>query len=164
MPTVVAVVPCDPTSGSLFPFGRTTVTCSATDSHGNTGRATFTVEVSPFTFLGFFRPVDNLPLVNSVKGGATVPVKWRLQGQGGIEITDVAAVDAQNLRAYSVACSSTLELEIEVTMTGGTSLRYDPTAPQYILNWQTPKQPGTCWQLDVPFMDGTVRSAQFKLK
>jgi hypothetical protein len=37
---------CTPASGSLFPIGTTPVTCSATDAHGNTGSATFTVTVT----------------------------------------------------------------------------------------------------------------------
>lgn len=41
----IALVTCTPPSGSTFPLGTTTVTCSATDSHGNTGTATFTVAV-----------------------------------------------------------------------------------------------------------------------
>jgi hypothetical protein len=40
---------CSPTSGSTFAFGSATVTCSATDSHGNTGSATFTVTVQDTT-------------------------------------------------------------------------------------------------------------------
>ena len=36
---------CDHLSGSSFPIGGTEVTCSATDSHGNKGSATFTVFV-----------------------------------------------------------------------------------------------------------------------
>src|SRR5207244_1373588 len=36
---------CTPASGSTFPFGVTTVTCSATDGHGNTGSASFRVIV-----------------------------------------------------------------------------------------------------------------------
>ncbi|MFE6775590.1 HYR domain-containing protein [Streptomyces sp. NPDC057702] len=42
-------VTCDPPSGSLFPVGRTAVTCTATDSAGNegTGSATFTVLPAP---------------------------------------------------------------------------------------------------------------------
>jgi hypothetical protein len=39
-------VSCDHTSGSSFPVGTTTVTCTATDSHGNTGSASFTVTVT----------------------------------------------------------------------------------------------------------------------
>ncbi|PVE11558.1 VWA domain-containing protein [Streptomyces scopuliridis] len=38
-------VRCTPASGSVFPVGRTLVTCSATDSNGNTGTDTATVEV-----------------------------------------------------------------------------------------------------------------------
>ncbi|AXG82311.1 HYR domain-containing protein [Streptomyces paludis] len=38
-------VVCVPASGSLFPVGRTGVTCSATDAAGNTGTAEATVEV-----------------------------------------------------------------------------------------------------------------------
>ncbi len=37
---------CEPPSGSQFPVGRTTVQCTVTDSSGNTGRGTFTVEVT----------------------------------------------------------------------------------------------------------------------
>ncbi|MEI7513403.1 MAG: HYR domain-containing protein [bacterium] len=39
-------VTCVPPSGSEFPLGKTTVTCSATDSHGNTGSSSFDVTVS----------------------------------------------------------------------------------------------------------------------
>ena len=37
---------CTPVSGSVFPIGATTVTCSATDAHHNTGTASFTVTVT----------------------------------------------------------------------------------------------------------------------
>src|SRR5262245_19458329 len=38
-------VACTPPSGSLFPFGRTTVTCTATDDSGNASVCTFEVNV-----------------------------------------------------------------------------------------------------------------------
>src|ERR671931_197233 len=37
---------CSPSSGSNFPVGTTQVTCTATDSHGNTGSASFNVTVN----------------------------------------------------------------------------------------------------------------------
>ncbi len=41
-----AIAPnCSPASGSVFPKGITTVTCSATDTAGNTGNCSFTVTV-----------------------------------------------------------------------------------------------------------------------
>ena len=36
---------CTPASGSVFPIGTTTVTCSASDARGNTASASFTVKV-----------------------------------------------------------------------------------------------------------------------
>jgi hypothetical protein len=45
----IANVSCAPASGSKFPIATTTVTCSATDSHGNTGHASFTITVHDTT-------------------------------------------------------------------------------------------------------------------
>jgi hypothetical protein len=39
-------VNCSPASGSTFPIGTTTVTCTSTDAAGNTGTASFTVSVA----------------------------------------------------------------------------------------------------------------------
>src|SRR5207244_1463951 len=39
-------VTCTPASGSTFPLGPTTVTCTATDTKGNSGSASFTVTVA----------------------------------------------------------------------------------------------------------------------
>ncbi len=41
-----ATVACVPASGSFFPLGATTVTCTATDSAGGTGTCSFTVTVA----------------------------------------------------------------------------------------------------------------------
>ncbi|MDD3007131.1 MAG: HYR domain-containing protein, partial [Candidatus Pacebacteria bacterium] len=40
---------CAPESGSIFPLGTTTVTCTATDSYGNSGENSFTVTVQDAT-------------------------------------------------------------------------------------------------------------------
>lgn len=42
-------VSCDPASGSTFPLGDTTVTCTSTDAAGNPASATFTVHVQDTT-------------------------------------------------------------------------------------------------------------------
>ena len=36
-----------------------------------------------FSFTGFFTPVDNLPVVNQVKAGQAVPLKFSLDGYQG---------------------------------------------------------------------------------
>jgi len=42
----VATSGCSPASGSVFPLGTTTVTCTATDTHGNTATASFPVTIN----------------------------------------------------------------------------------------------------------------------
>jgi hypothetical protein len=124
------------------------------------------VTVSAFTFQGFYQPVDNTNL-NTVKGGSTVPVKWELFGAGGIEFTSTASVKTGWPKVQEINCESLGALSedaIETTATGGTSLRYDTTGGQFIYNWQTPKKAGTCWRLDVKFVDNVIKSANFKLK
>ena len=54
---------CSPVSGTKFPKGHTTVTCSKTDAHSNTGSSTFTVWVrdttAPATTLAFSPAAPN---------------------------------------------------------------------------------------------------------
>jgi PKD repeat protein len=50
---------CVPPSGSTFPLGTTTVTCSAKDTAGNSAQASFTITVTPPS------PSNNPPLANA---------------------------------------------------------------------------------------------------
>jgi hypothetical protein len=52
---------CDHASGSVFPVGTTTVTCSATDAHSNTGNASFTVTVTLTAVVDTTPPVLTVP-------------------------------------------------------------------------------------------------------
>lgn len=52
---------CDHASGSTFPVAVTTVTCSATDAHSNTGQASFTVTVTLAAVVDTTPPVLTLP-------------------------------------------------------------------------------------------------------
>ena len=51
-----------------------------------------------------------------------------------------------------------------MTTSGGTTLRYDATAGQFIQNWQTPKKAGACYQVTMTSADGSDLHALFKLK
>ena len=155
-------VSCSPASGSIFPVGTTTVTCSATDAHGNTtpneAKPSFTVTVT-YNFTGFFQPIDNLPTVNQAKAGSAIPVKFSLHGNQGLDIF------AASPSAPAESCGATAALDtIEETVTaGGSSLQYDPAADQYIYVWKSDKAwAGTCHQLVVKLKDGTVQRAHFK--
>jgi hypothetical protein len=52
------LVSCNPPSGSTFPLGMTTVTCSASDSHGSTSTASFTIRVADTTPPSLTVPAD----------------------------------------------------------------------------------------------------------
>ena len=54
--------------------------------------------------------------------------------------------------------------DIELTTTGGTSLRYDTTGGQFVQNWQTPKSAGSCYKVTMTAQDLSTISALFKLK
>jgi hypothetical protein len=54
----IATVTCTPASGTLFPIGRTTVTCQASDSHNHVASAAFTVGIVDTTPPVLYAPGD----------------------------------------------------------------------------------------------------------
>lgn len=70
----------------------------------------------------------------------------------------------QGFSATPVVCASGGSDDIEVTATGGTSLRYDSIGGQFIYNWQTAKKPGSCYKITMTTQDGSSLSAYFRLK
>jgi hypothetical protein len=63
-----------------------------------------------------------------------------------------------------MACSASTPVDnLEEYATGGTALRYDFTANQFIYNWQSPKQSGACYQVVLTLADGSTHKAMFQL-
>lgn len=60
-------------SGDIFPVGMTTVTATATDSHGNVGNATFTISVGDTTPPALTIPAD---IIAEATGPAGAPVSF----------------------------------------------------------------------------------------
>jgi hypothetical protein len=111
---------CTPASPDLFAITTTTVTCSATDSHGNTATGTFKVTVYLTFGTGFKQPIDNGNVYNTVNAGATVPLKFNVYGT--TEITDTSVINS--LKYKAVGCDASVPVDdIETTASGGTSLR-----------------------------------------
>ncbi len=115
-----------------------------------------------YNFTGFFQPIDNAPVLNSAKGGSSIPVKFSLGGNQGLDIF---------LSGYpisrQIACDSSAPLDdIEQTVTaGGSNLSYDATSDQYSYVWKTNKAwAGTCRQFVVILKDGSIHTANFKFK
>jgi hypothetical protein len=142
-----------------------------TDVTGNYSNANGIVHdtIDSWTEQGYFQPVDmttgSTIVWNTVKGGSTVPLKFKIFA-GGIEKTTVTAVSGFSLVA--VACLTGVDSPIDPTdlnTTGGTSLRYDGTSSQFIQNWQVPKPANQCYRAVMTAADGSqIGNAFFKTK
>jgi hypothetical protein len=152
---------CNITGGGTT-VGSHKFTATATDNVGNFDTAELNYTVLAWTLNGFYQPVDMGGVFNTVKGGSTVPLKFKIFA-GPTELTDVSAI--KSLSATQAICSGGDEDAIEtLSSSGSTILRYDWTSGQFIFNWQTPKKPGFCYKVTMTTLDGSSLSANFKLK
>ncbi len=129
------------------------------------GQATGTLVIKAWTLNGFYQPIDMGDVLNTVKNGSTVPVKFELFS-GTTELTSTSAVSSITAKQVNCAAFNGDPMdEIEyLAPTGGTSLRYDATAGQFIYNWTTPKKANTCYNLTMTAADGSTITAYFKLR
>ena len=156
---------CTPASGATFAAGTTaTVTCSATDAAGNTGSASFTVTVQPFTFKGFFEPLQGckpgVVVCNTAKGGSTVPLKFRIfAGTTELKTTNVV----RSITQTPVSCTTGAATGPAQTR-ATTGLKYEAGDDnRFEYKWAVPRT-GTCWQVTVTNTSGSSLSAIVKLK
>ncbi len=139
------------------------MSATAKDNAGNTALSSRSYTVLAWTASGFYSPVDMNGVVNTVKAGSTVPLKFEVFA-GSRELTDTAIVAGIRVGKITVP-SSTPTDEIETIATGGTILRYDSTSGQFIYNWSTKGlTAGQCYQVELTLQDGSTIIAYFKMK
>jgi M6 family metalloprotease-like protein len=106
----------------------------------------------PYQFTGFAPPLANPPEWNVATAGATIPVKFSLAGDHGLDVLATGFPQAQ-----PVTCETGTPTETPGTVTG--TLHYDATDDQYIFLWRTDRNPATsCVRLDLRLIDGTTHS------
>jgi hypothetical protein len=150
-------------SGYGTTVGTHTVSANAADKAGNTNSESHTYTVLAWTLSGFFQPVDNNGVFNTLKSGQGVPLKWNVMA-GGTEITDPAMMI---MAQKQIACPTNPPLDsVEETAAtaGGSTLTYDPVAHQFKYVWKSPSNSvNTCWKLTMTSVDASTLIAYFKL-
>lgn len=154
---------CTVTGGGTT-TGTHTLTATALDKAGNRTVVSRTYSVAPWTIDGFYRPTDmTTGVVNTVKAGSTVPLKFNVLKGGSKMSSGIGAT----FTATKVNCdgSAITNATDEFATTGQTVLRWDSTAQQWIQNWATPSTgKGKCYRVDLATADGSGLFALYQLK
>jgi hypothetical protein len=143
--------------------GARTFSLQATDLAGNPAQVDHQYTIA-FVFTGFLRPLENWPVINEGRAGRTYPVKWQLSDARGTYISTLGAVTS--ILTSQVACDASPGAIIQdvATATGGTSLRYDAVANQFIYNWKTDQSMTGCRQLQLTLADGSKHYLRVRLR
>jgi hypothetical protein len=113
-----------------------------------------TTTVVHFAFLS---PVDNSPVVNTVKAGSTVPIKFSLGGNFGLGVLTGTP------KAIAYSCESGVPTdEVETVSTANSGLTFTSGVYQY--NWKTAKNATGCFRFELRLTDGSTHIALFKLR
>jgi CSLREA domain-containing protein len=141
--------------------GFKSVSCAATDLAGNTATASANYQVI-YNFAGFFQPIANLPVVNEVNAGQSVPIKFSLSGYQGLNIFAAGYPISSPVACAAGEPGSTIDQTVSA---GSSSLSYDAATDRYTYVWKTNKAwKGTCRMLVVRFIDGSEYYAKFRFK
>jgi hypothetical protein len=138
-------VACTPASGTSFPVGGTTVTCTATDASGNAATGSFTITVDLATRRSasaiWLEPVAGSGSTFVANHGRTIPVKVRMFVDG-VERTSGDAV-------LSVApCGGATTDQSPMAWSGG----------RWNVSVDTSRLSAACWTVTAS-IDGTVAGA-----
>jgi hypothetical protein len=155
----LASASCDtPDTASV---GFKSVSCAATDLAGNTATASANYRVI-YNFAGFFQPIANLPVVNTVNAGQGIPIKFSLSGYQGLNIFAAGYPASSAVPCSASEPGSTIE---EVSTPGSSGLTYSAGSDQYSYVWKTERAwKNTCRMLVVRFIDGSEYYAKFRFK
>jgi hypothetical protein len=145
------------------PIGSVTATCSAaTDNADNTGSPASVTYTVSYHFDGFYAPVDNGSVLNVVKAGQAVPLKWRLTDANGNPI--LSGVSA-SVSVASLSCSAGSTVDLLEEVASGSSGLQNLGDGYYQFNWKTPTSyASSCKTMSLNLGDGSPHTALFQFK
>jgi len=146
-----------PASGS-FPAGPLTLSVQFASGDGNyTGSTSVTINVSgAMSFGGFFAPIRNMPYVNKVQAGSSVPVKFTVGSYRGLSVMREAPSSV--LATCPVGAAENVVEPGLPSVPGLRSLGYS-----YNYVWKTsPSWAGTCRKFVLTLGDGSTHEALFR--
>ncbi|MGH7342177.1 MAG: PxKF domain-containing protein, partial [Candidatus Rokuibacteriota bacterium] len=113
-----------------------------------------------FDFTGFLSPIENAPAFNRAVAGRALPIRFALAGDAG---NDVLAEGSPAVRHVSCETLAPLgEFEPAIGL-GSKSLFHRNQTGRYLYAWKTRRAwAGTCRELALGLVDGTVHSAYFR--
>lgn len=106
---------------------------------------------------GLLSPAKNPPAVNGGKAGRSLPLKFSLGGNEGLQV-----LGSGSPSSAPASCSSFVPTGPEAPVSSK-GLSYDALAGVYTLNWKTQKSwEGTCRVLTIRFREGSTLTALFQ--
>jgi hypothetical protein len=167
----------DVTTGTTFaisPDGSCAgATCTPASAGPHTVTATYggvtataSLDVTPppvhYDFSGLLSPIDAQPVVNKAKAGSSVPVKFSLGANYGLDVLAAGSPSSQRVACDSGSTSDELEQTVSANRSG---LTYDTSSGIYTFVWKTEKSwGGTCRNLSVELADGSTQTVSFSFK
>ena len=155
--------PCAFQDGRLVTTGGThTFYAAAKDTWGNVSEvASVSFKVS-YDWGGFYAPVENPPSLNQATAGQSVPLKFSLAGDQGLEVIAAGYPVSQEVSCETLAPVGQAS---PVKPAGRSALSYDPSSEWYGYVWKTEKGwGGTCRVMTLRLVDGTEHQAYFQFK
>jgi hypothetical protein len=117
-----------------------------------------------YDFSGFFSPLENPGhldgLLNVVKAGVSIPVKFSLHGDQGLNV-----LASGSPTSVAVSCDTHAPADVveEVSSPGTSGLDYNAASDTYRLIWRTDRMwAGTCRELSLRLIDGTEHLVLFR--
>ena len=118
--------------------------------------------VQSWRFEGFAAPVDNNGVLNMLRAGQTVPLRWRLLHADGTPVTGLSSV---KVTAEGLSCAAGSSTDALEELASGASGLRNLGNGYYQFNWSTPKSyANSCKRLRVDVGSGVTHNALFQFK